>query len=113
MSRGARSLVGFGAGALLTAVGLAGLTGSRLPSGWAEQRLDLRGYCRSIGGAHSSAYQPTDTDAWRCGVWHNGVWALEPVNLDVVCEWQRGEGARLREVPPRDYESESEVLCAI
>jgi hypothetical protein len=105
--------VGFGAGALLTAVALAGVGASRLPPGWAELPLDLRGYCRSIGGVHASAYQPADTDAWRCGVWRNGVWALEPVNLDVVCEWQRGSGARLREMRRPGRESETEVLCTI
>lgn len=108
--RGARSLVGFGAGALLTAVGLAGLGAARQPPGWAEQPLDLRGYCRSIGGAHASAFQPAATDAWRCSVWRNGLWAFETVNLEAVCKWQRGDGAQLK-VTPRRGDEASEVLC--
>ena len=116
MSRTARSLAGFGAGAVLTAAALLGLTSSRLPSGWAEEPLDLRGYCRSTTGTHASAYQPRDTSAWRCGVWRNGVWGLEAVDLDAACAWQRGDGAALKEVEearPSGHEAESEVLCTL
>jgi hypothetical protein len=115
MRRDARSLVSFGAGALLMAVALAGLGAARLPPGWEEEPLDLLGYCRSAKGPQSSAYRPPrqDATAWRCGVWHNGVWALEPLDLDAACQWQRGDGARFEEVPSRRQEAESEVLCTV
>jgi hypothetical protein len=101
-------------GALLAVVGLLGLSSAMLAPGWSEDPLDLPGYCEWRHGRSAGASRPPRSSAWQCGVWRNGVWGLETVDLDVVCAWQRGDEAELHEVnPPPEGDWTRSVLCAI
>jgi hypothetical protein len=111
VNRVVRSTSGLGVGALMATMALAGMAGSQKPPGWDREPLDLRGFCRAQYGPSADAFQPPDVDSWRCGVTRNGVWGLEPVDLDAVCAWQNGDDAQLDEITATDGDVKGQVLC--
>lgn len=98
------SLGGVAAG---VALAVTGLWGSRASVDDASDALALDDYCAVRFGERSRSYRPRELDRWGCSAWTNGVWRLEPVDLNDACHWQRGPGARLGAVDT----SEREVAC--
>jgi hypothetical protein len=87
-------------GALVAAAALVGTASSTEHRPPRSVPLALGSYCRHTFGDGATAYRPHNLDGWSCSVWTQGVWGLEPVDLNAACRWQRGdENARLGPVP--------------
>jgi hypothetical protein len=102
------ALAGIAAGGLLAASGLFGATSSTESEPRSEP-LQIGDYCRELHGGDATVYRPTDLGGWRCSVWHNGVWGLEPLDLNAACRWQRGDDARVAHVES----SERALACTL
>jgi hypothetical protein len=100
---------GLVAGGLLAASGLFGAASSTEDPAARTQPLRIGAYCRALYGDDATVYQPSEIDGWRCTVWQNGVWGLEPIDLNEACRWQRGENAHLE----RQDTSERALACAL
>jgi hypothetical protein len=103
------ALGGLVAGGLLAASGLFGASSSTEDPAPHSETLQLGAYCRELYGDDATIYMPNDPGDWRCSVWRNGVWGLEPIDVNEACRWQRGKNARLE----RQDTSERALACTI
>jgi hypothetical protein len=102
-------VAGLVAGGLLAASGLFGASSATDDAEPRREPLHLGAYCREVYGDDATVYRPNDLGDWRCTVWRNGVWGLEPLDLNAACRWQRGENARLEHLDS----SERALACTI
>jgi hypothetical protein len=103
------ALAGVAAGGLLAASGLFGASSATTAPEPSRELLRVDDYCRQRYGGDATAYQPAELGAWRCSVWRNGVWGLEPLDLNAACHWQRGERSRV----VRHDGSERALACTL
>jgi hypothetical protein len=109
MRRVLSGIAGLAAGVLLAVSGLVGTAASTTDPIPRTQPLELGRYCHERYGAASVVYRPDESDVWNCTARINGIWGLEPIDLERACRWQRGEGARLQ----RRDNSESALVCTL
>jgi hypothetical protein len=95
VKRALSALAGLLAGGLLALSGLFGASSSTTDRQSPTEPLRLRAYCRELHGDDAAVYQPAARGGWGCSVWRNGVWGLEPLDVNAACRWQRGENARV------------------
>lgn len=95
MKRLVSALAGVLAGGLLAVSGLFGASTSTTDDPPRSEPLRVGDYCRETYGDDATAYRPNELGGWRCSVWRNGVWGLEPLDINDACRWQRGENARV------------------
>jgi len=103
------ALAGLAAGGLLAASGLFGASSATTEAEPRSEPLRADAYCQERYGDDATVYHPMDLGGWRCSVWDNGVWGLEPLDLNAACRWQRGENARVVHVSG----SESALACTL
>jgi hypothetical protein len=103
------ALGGMAAGGLLALSGLLGTHAASERPAPSSEPLMLDRYCRDRFGSRATVSRSHYLDGWSCSAWRNGVWGLEPVDLGVVCRWQRGSRARLQATGP----SQRELACTV